>query len=100
MAPQIFSAADGDKDGALTRAELTATFEKWFTSFDKAKSDSLDNDALYAGLREALPGGMPGGGMRGFGGGFGFPGGSDSPPKPLTAEQVGLVRAWIDQGAK
>ena len=22
------------------------------------------------------------------------------PAKPLTAEQVGLVRAWIDQGAK
>ena len=22
------------------------------------------------------------------------------PPKPLTAEEVGLVRAWIDQGAK
>jgi hypothetical protein len=22
------------------------------------------------------------------------------PPKPLTADQVGLVRAWIDQGAK
>lgn len=22
------------------------------------------------------------------------------PPKPLTAEQIGLVRAWIDQGAK
>jgi len=22
------------------------------------------------------------------------------PPKPLTAEQVGLLRAWIDQGAK
>lgn len=36
------------------------------------------------------PGGPPGG-MRG---GFG------PPPKPLTAEQVGLVRAWIDQGAK
>jgi len=39
----------------------------------------------------AGPGG-PGGGPRG--GGFG------PPPKPLTAEQVGLVRAWIDQGAK
>ena len=39
----------------------------------------------------AAPGG-PGGGPRG--GGFG------PPPKPLTAEQVGLVRAWIDQGAK
>lgn len=23
-----------------------------------------------------------------------------APPKPLTPEQVGLVRAWIDQGAK
>ena len=23
-----------------------------------------------------------------------------APPRPLTPEQVGLVRAWIDQGAK
>ena len=36
------------------------------------------------------PGGPPPGRGRGFG----------PPPKPLTAEQVGLVRAWIDQGAK
>src|ERR1019366_3554347 len=39
------------------------------------------------------PGGPPPGG----------PGGQHNfgpPPKPLTAEQVGLVRAWIDQGAK
>ena len=35
--------------------------------------------------------GRPGGGP---GGGFG------PPPKPLTPEQVGLLRAWIDQGAK
>ncbi len=35
------------------------------------------------------------GGHGGFGGG-----GFGPPPKPLTAEQVGLVRAWIDQGAK
>ncbi len=32
----------------------------------------------------------PGGGRGGFG----------PPPKPLTSEQVGLVRAWIDQGAR
>jgi hypothetical protein len=31
----------------------------------------------------------------------GGPSGGNRPmPKPLTAEQVGLVRAWIDQGAK
>ena len=33
-------------------------------------------------------------------GGSGRPGGPGGPPKALTAEQVGLVRAWIDQGAK
>jgi hypothetical protein len=45
------------------------------------------------------PGGQGGGGGRGPGG-PGGPGGFGPPPKPLTAEQVGLVRAWIDQGAK
>lgn len=53
------------------------------------------------------PGGRPPGAPQGTnsfgprgggpGGGSGGPGG---PPKPLTAEQVGLIRAWIDQGAK
>jgi hypothetical protein len=39
-----------------------------------------------------------GGGTNGFAGGGKGPMGP--PPKPLTPEQVGLVRAWIDQGAK
>jgi hypothetical protein len=38
----------------------------------------------------------PGGGPPGGGPGKGF----GPPPKPLTTEQVGLVRAWIDLGAK
>jgi hypothetical protein len=42
------------------------------------------------------PGGPPPGGPGGPGGPRGF----GPPPKPLTPEQVGLVRAWIDQGAK
>ena len=49
------------------------------------------------------PGGpTPGGGPGGPGGPGGArgPGGFGPPPKPLTAEQVGLLRAWIDQGAK
>jgi hypothetical protein len=33
-------------------------------------------------------------------GGPGGPRGFGPPPKPLTPEQVSLVRAWIDQGAK
>ena len=51
-----------------------------------------------AGGGAAPAGGPPAGGPPpgGPGGGRGF----GPPPKPLTAEQVGLVRAWIDQGAK
>jgi hypothetical protein len=45
------------------------------------------------------PGGPGGGGQRGPGG-PGGPGGFGPPPKPLTVEQVGVLRAWIDQGAK
>lgn len=45
------------------------------------------------------PGGGPGQ-RPGGPGGTGGPGSNQPPPKPLTAEQVGLVRAWIDQGAK
>jgi len=43
------------------------------------------------------PAGAPPGGPGGPGGQHG---GFGPPPKPLTPEQVGLVRAWIDQGAK
>lgn len=50
-------------------------------------------------------GGQPGGqdGGPGLGTNTNGPGGqgiSGPPPKPLTAEEVGLIRAWIDQGAK
>ncbi len=41
------------------------------------------------------PQGGPGPGGRGPGG----PGAFGPPPKPLTPEQVGLVRAWVQQGA-
>jgi hypothetical protein len=47
--------------------------------------------------------GTAGGPQGGPGPGPGGPNGQrpqGPPPKPLTPEQVGLVRAWIDQGAK
>lgn len=49
------------------------------------------------------PGGPGGGGPQdgpGGPGGAGGPGGFGPPAKALTADQVGLIRAWIDQGAK
>jgi len=45
------------------------------------------------------PGDHPPGGLQGTNA-LGQPRRNFTPPKPLTAEQVGLVRAWIDQGAK
>jgi hypothetical protein len=53
------------------------------------------------GGRGNLPPGGPGENARPGGGPGGARGpGGPGPSKPLTAEQVGLVRAWIDQGAK
>jgi hypothetical protein len=43
-------------------------------------------------------GGGPGPGMPPPGGGYG--GRRGPPPKPLTPDEVGLIRAWIDAGAK
>lgn len=45
-------------------------------------------------------GGRPPGGPEGTNGPGMRPHHFGPPPKPLTAQQVGLVRAWIDQGAK
>jgi len=125
VGPGLFTAADSDKDGFLTGTEFKSSFEKWFSEWDNEKTGALNEEQLYAGLRTLLPqqnfggfGGGPGGsggrggpggpagrgrGPTGAGGpgGFDFFGGGQGPaPKPLTAEQVGLVRAWIDQGAK
>ena len=99
----LFNAADADKDGSLTRAELMSTFDKWFADWDSDKSGALTEEKLYAGLSAALPrqGGFGGqGGPGGGQGGRGGFGGGSGPPKALTAAQVGLIRAWIDQGAK
>jgi len=53
------------------------------------------------GAAPNAPAGAPPAGGGPGGPGAGGPGGQKGPPpKPLTPEQVGLVRAWIDQGAK
>jgi hypothetical protein len=77
IGPALFSAADVDKDGAVTRDELKATFAKWFTQWDTNQSGTLDETKLREGLNAVMPrpqmGG--GGGAGGRAGGGGPPGG-------------------------
>jgi type 1 glutamine amidotransferase len=66
VAPALFSVTDTNNDAAVTRDEFKATFGKWFTEWDSAKTGTLTQDQLLAGLAAALPpppspGGGPGG---------------------------------------
>ena len=95
--PAFFTAADADKDGSLTSAELKSTFAKWFDRWDADKTGGLTEEKLQEGLNTALPrpnfagtGGpdneRQGGGRGGFGGGAGGgPGGSWSTPVIIKA---------------
>lgn len=98
--PAFFTAADADKDGALTGAELKSTFGKWFDQWDAEKSGALTEDKLREGLNAALPranfagaggpgnerqGGRGGFGAGGGGGGGGGPGGSWTTPVLIKA---------------
>jgi hypothetical protein len=92
LGPAIFTAADADKNGSLTRAELHATFSKWFAAWDTTKSGWLSEDNLRDGLNAAFPrpnqGGPGGGPGRGGPGGQGAvagqgrPGGQGGPGGP------------------
>ena len=65
VGPGFFTAVDTDKDGAVTRAEMKATFERWFGQWDAAGTGALTQEQLLAGMAAALPQPAPGG----FGGG-------------------------------
>jgi spore coat protein CotH len=77
LGPALFTTADTDKDGSLTRAEWQATFARWALEWDTDHSGSLNEDKLRAGLNAALPRpnrggpGGPGGPGPGFGPGPG-----------------------------
>ena len=61
--PAIFTLVDADKDGAVTRDEMKATFDKWYTEWDTTKSNALTQEQLTAGLNAAMPApAFPGGG--------------------------------------
>jgi len=68
VAPGLFAAVDSNKDGAVTREEMKATFDKWYTEWDSARTGGLTQEQLASGLSAALPAPTP---PAGFGGGRG-----------------------------
>lgn len=93
----------GGKDGHVVEAGQSAK-SKLVLSVSQLDPETAMPPQKRGGRGPRGPGG-PGGGTNAPAGGLrpagpGGPGGGFQPPKPLTAEQVGLVRAWIDQGAK
>ena len=61
MTMALFTAADTNKDGALTRDELQGAFDAWFTQWDTAKAGSLTQAQLATGLGALAPAAPAGG---------------------------------------
>ena len=52
---QLAAAIDGDKDGAVTRGEIRAGLNTWFTQWDEAKTGALTQEQIFRGLSAAFP---------------------------------------------
>lgn len=50
----IFTAVDADRDGAVTRAELKAAFDRWYADADRTNAGSITREQLAAALNGAL----------------------------------------------
>jgi type 1 glutamine amidotransferase len=55
LANSFFTAVDANRDGSVTRDEVKASFERWFTEWDTAKAGTLTQEQLSTGLNAALP---------------------------------------------
>ena len=54
-AQALFTALDKDNDGTLTKPELEAGFNSWFTEWDTNHSGALTQDQILAGITKVLP---------------------------------------------
>jgi type 1 glutamine amidotransferase len=55
VAPALFTAADANKDAALTRDELKTAFDAWFAAAGGTASGSITRDQLATAITAALP---------------------------------------------
>jgi type 1 glutamine amidotransferase len=81
VAPSLFTLTDTSKDGAVTREEMKAAFEKWFTDWDTTKSGALTAEQMTVGLNAAIAAVAPA-----AGGGFFQGGGRGAQPQPQTPD--------------
>jgi type 1 glutamine amidotransferase len=54
MFSPLFNAIDTDKDGSITRAEMQAAFDGWYSKWDTTKSDALTLEQVQQGLNVLL----------------------------------------------
>src|SRR4029078_3344094 len=55
----LFTTADSNKDGAVSRDELKGTFDKWYTAADAANAGSVTAAQLATAVTAALPAPAP-----------------------------------------
>jgi type 1 glutamine amidotransferase len=54
-AASLFALLDANKDGALTRDEMKAGFDAWYTQWDASKTDAIGQEQVFRGLNAAIP---------------------------------------------
>jgi type 1 glutamine amidotransferase len=94
VGPGVFTAADTNKDGSVTRGELLSTLEKWFVESDTAKTGAITQDQLLTALNAALPQPAPGGGR-----GNANCGGQSANPQTPCPDDVARMMAALPAAA-
>jgi len=56
-AAALFTALDANKDGSLTREELKAGLDAWYTQWDKSKANAIGAEQIFGGLNALIPAG-------------------------------------------
>ncbi len=91
VGPELFPVFDANKDGAVTSAEIKATFDKWYADADTAKAGSVSQEALTKAIDASLGTPAAGGGAGAAGArGRGFGRGRISAPFVAGASTPGL----------
>jgi spore coat protein CotH len=84
LGPVFLTALDADKDGTVSHAEFSQTFQRWFETWNTDPSGSLSDPELRAGIDKDLAPfrGQPPGGFGPAPGGFGPPPGTAADSVP------------------